>query len=586
MEAKWNLPPDRSAEVERLAAELHVSQLTAQILVNRGVTRPEAARRFLQPELHALVDPCEDPLAVEAADFLLQAARSGKRITIFGDYDADGICAAAVLMRTFRFLGTDAEIYIPHRVEEGYGLNHDALAELARTGTEVVVTVDCGISAAREVEFARESGMEVVVTDHHEPRDATPDALHVVNPKLPDCSVGYEYLAGVGVAFKLVWAIGQRLSGGERVSEEFRDLLMEALALVAIGTVADVVPLRDENRVLVSYGLKTIGATGRPGLDALLAVSRLNPDYLTARDIAFRLAPLLNAAGRMGHPAAAVELLTTRKADTAEKLARELDQTNRLRRKVQHETCTHAEQMAEADETLAERSCIVLSHPEWHQGVVGLVASRLAERYNRPTFVFARDEEYARGSARSIPGFPLYTAVCECADLLEEYGGHQGAAGLTLRTDNLPAFVERINGVAAELMAGGEAVPEMTLDGEIDLRRLNHNLVREISRLEPFGEGNPQPVFAASGLKVVGNPRVVGSTSRHLAFMVRQNDTTLRAFAMGKADWARPLRERKGEPLSLAFEPSINTYRGRNNLELRVRDMQWDAERVVDRLEV
>jgi len=584
MEAKWNLAPDRSEDVKRLASDLRVSQLTAQLLVNRGFTRPEAAREFLQPNLHALVDPCHAPVAVEAAEFLLHAARSGKRITVFGDYDADGICAAAVLMRTFRFLGTDADIYIPDRVEEGYGLNHEALAELGRTGTEVVVTVDCGISAAAEVEFARRLGMEVVVTDHHEPRDAIPDALHVVNPKLPGCSVGYEYLAGVGVAFKLVWAIGQRLSGGERVSEEFRDLLMEALALVAIGTVADVVTLRDENRVLVSYGLKTIGATDRPGLNALLEVSRMTPGYVTARDIAFRLAPLLNAAGRMGHPRVAVELLTTRDAEAAERLALELDQTNRLRRKVQHETCEHAEQLVEADQTLAERACIVLSHPEWHQGVVGLVASRLAERYSRPAFIFTRDDEYARGSARSIPGFPLYTAVCECADLLEEYGGHQGAAGMTLKLENLPAFVERIDSVAAKLMAGGEVVPEVTLDGEISLSSLNHDIVREMARLEPFGEGNPQPVFAASGLKVVGNPRVVGSTGRHLSFMVRQNDTTLRAFAMGKADWARPLRERKGEALSLAFEPSINTYRGRNDLELRVRDMQWHAERVVNRL--
>ncbi|MHC4592264.1 MAG: single-stranded-DNA-specific exonuclease RecJ, partial [Planctomycetota bacterium] len=400
---------------------------------------------------------------------------------------------------------------------------------------------------------------------------------------LPDSGFGYANLAGVGVAFKLVWAIGQELSESHRVSEEFKDLLMEALSLVAVGTIADVVPLVDENRVLTHYGLQSLTAASRPGLRALIAASRVRGSSVSARDVAFRLAPRLNAAGRMGDARAAVELLTTSDERHAADLAEHLERQNRLRIKAQAATLEEAEDKLKQDEQLLQRNCIVLADPDWHQGVLGLVASRLAERHWRPAFVFGTNGDLACGSARSVPGFPLFSIVKECADLLERFGGHKGAAGLTLRVEQLPAFTERVNELAKRFFGLERPVPELALDGEIELAALNPALVKEVRLLEPFGKGNPQPVFVASGLRHVGNAHIVGATKNHLAFLVRQGRTTLRVIAMNKADWLDELRARQGETFSLAFEPRIDTYRGRMAVELRAEDLQWDAERVLER---
>lgn len=577
---KWIIPPDRNGKVERLAQALRLSRVAAQALVNRGFTEPQAALSFLQPKLNDLVDPCECPAMARAAHMLVQAVRDGRSITIYGDYDADGISASALLERCFRFMGCQATLYIPHRIDEGYGLNHDAIRELAEAGTDVIVTVDCGVSSIEEVVLARQLGMEVVITDHHEPRDELPDTPYVLNPKLPDCNFGYEYLAGVGVAFKLVWAMGQQLAGGERVTDEFRDLLLEALALVAIGTVADVVPLVDENRVMVSYGLRALLAANTPGLKALVEVGRLRGDHISARDIAFRLAPKLNAAGRMGHAKSAVELLIAEDFNMARELAADLEAQNRLRRSVQKAALDQAEQMVAGDTALQERNCLVLVSSEWHQGVVGLVASRLSDQMVRPAFVLVQDGEYARGSGRSIPGFSLFEAVSECADLLERFGGHDGAAGLTLRVDNLEEFTSRIDGIAATHLGDAAPVAELETDGDMPLSLLTMDTVGELLRLEPCGQANPRPVFTADNLQLVGYPQIMGTSS--LAFWVRQQDVTMRVFAGGGADMIDELRARCEEPFALAFQPYINNYRGRASVELRIEDLQWHDERLVE----
>jgi single-stranded-DNA-specific exonuclease len=584
MAKKWIFPPDRAEQTEKLARALGISPVTAGVLVNRGCADPVAAQQFLQPTLHGLRDPCGDEHLTAAARLLLDAARDGRKITVFGDYDADGITGAAVLLRCFAFLGGEAELYIPHRVDEGYGLSCDAVRELAEGGTQVMVTVDCGVTATEEVALAHELGMELVITDHHEPNGELPDTPHILNPKLPGRGFGYRYLAGVGVAFKLAWALGQEISEGDRVSDSFKDLLMEMLSLVAVGTIADMVPLVDENRVLARYGLRTLASASSPGLRALLASSRLGSSgRVSARDVAFRVAPRLNAAGRMGDARAAVEMLTTDDQAHAVDLAEHLDAQNRLRMKVQREALQAAEEMLEADPELREKPVIVLAAGDWHQGVLGLVASRLAETHWRPAFVLGIDGETVSGSGRSVPGIPLFHIVRECADLLDRFGGHEGAAGLTLPHANLPAFTKRICGLASEFAGAAEPVPELSLDGDVSLRALTVDLLREVEMLEPFGKGNPQPLFAASGLVLVGNPRIVGTNRNHLAFMVRQGRTTLRAIGMGKADWFEELTGRKGEPFSLAFEPSINTYQGRTSVELRAEDLQWDDDRLVER---
>ncbi len=579
MVKKWILASPQREAARRLAGALHISEVTARLLVNRGLAEPAAAQAFLQPSLHALEDPCRHPGVLDAAALLLEAARTGKRIAIFGDYDADGICASALLMRCFAHVGAEPDLYIPHRVEEGYGLSCEALQELADRGTDVVVTVDCGISAVSEVAFARKLGIEMVITDHHQPGETRPDAAYVLNPKLPECRFGYENLAGVGVAFKLMWAIGQQLSDGHRVTDEFKDLMMEALSLVAVGTIADVVPLVDENRVLSHYGLKTLTVSSRPGLNALISVSRLRGDRVSAEDVAFRLAPRLNAAGRMGDARAAVDMLTTCDERHAADLAEHLEQQNRLRINAQNAALRQAEALLAESGQLEQQGCIVLASPDWHQGIVGLVASRLAESYWRPAFVFAAEDDLLHGSGRSIPGFSLFDAVKQCAHLLERYGGHEAAAGLSLRAENLAAFKEHMDERARGVLGTEPGVPELALDADVDLGSLNLALVKEIDLLEPFGKGNPEPTFMASDLRLVGSPRIVGSNGNHLTFMVRQGRTTVRVIAMRRADWIDELRARKGEPFSLAFEPVINTYRGRTSVELRAEDLQWDVDR-------
>ena len=583
MRNKWTLPQHDPDQLRGLADALRISEITAKLLVNRGKTDVAEARKFLEPSLTHLSAPCESALLCAAASFLSDAISRGKRITVFGDYDADGICATALLLDCFALAGADADFYIPSRFDEGYGLSVQSVEELAARGTDVVVTVDCGVNALEEAELARRRGLELVITDHHEPDPQVADAAFVLNPKLAGSGVGYENLSGAGVAFKLIWALAEGLSPGESVSEAFKDFLLEAVALVAIGTIADVVPLLSENRVLASFGLKSIPHCAKPGLRCLREVARVSGNALSARDVAFKLAPRLNAAGRMGDAGVAVEMLTTCDGERARELARQLEEQNRARRRAQETAMQEAEQILEASPEALESPCIVLSSTEWHPGVVGLVASKLAEKFWRPAFVFTEDEGRARGSARSVPGFSLFEAVSSCQDVIERYGGHQRAAGLELRLEKLPEFIERINSVAAQMMGEKRPQPELNVEAEVQLSHLSPALVAETNRLAPFGQANPAPVFAASNLRLAGNPQLVGRASNHLAFLVRQEETTLRAIGFGKASHLEELQERHAEPLALAFSPGIDTYNDRNAVQLEVRDIQWESDRLIER---
>jgi len=579
---KWIVPTHDIAAVQRLCRALRVSPLTARVLINRGMSEPPAAARFLKPTLHELKDPCEDESVRSAAAFLTEAAKTGKHITVFGDYDADGICATALLVRCLKLIGGKVDFYIPDRQDEGYGLSCAAVQQLADRGTEVIVTVDCGVKSTEEADFARRLGMELLITDHHEPGPARPDVRFLLNPKLDDCKFGFGELCGAGVAFKLMWAIGQEASAAQKVSDEYKDFLLEALSLVAIATIADVVPVLGENRVLAHYGLRTLPHTAMPGLRALQSIAKLRKGTLSAYDIAFKLAPRLNAAGRMGDAQVAVDLLTTDDERHAADLAEYLEAQNTRRRAVQKALLKEAEGLVEEKINLEGRSCIVLWGQGWHQGVVGLVASRLAEKFWRPTFVFAVEDGVATGSARSIPGFPLLRAVEQCRDMLDRYGGHEGAAGLTLPLERLEEFTERIDEVVGQSLGGELPVPHLQVEGEVALGELNPAVVSEIEALAPFGEGNPPPLFVADGLSLVGNPQLVGRGSEHLSFLVRQGDVTVRAIAFGKAGWLGEVKKRSSERFALVFQPRPDTYSAYNAIVLRVEDMQWESERLVE----
>jgi len=583
MTRKWIITSPDVDLVERLAGELRISPVTASMLVNRELADPQAAKRFLAPSLHELQDPFDHPGLRGAASFLAEAIRQGRHITVFGDYDADGICATAVLVRCLRGAGANIDYYIPHRIEDGYGLNCDALTELKERGTEVIVTVDCGVTARKEAAHAAQLGLDLVVTDHHEPLGERPEVRFLLNPHLSDCDFGYEQLAGVGVAFKLAWAIGQALSADRNVSEDYRERLAEVLPLVAVGTIADVVPLADENRVLAHFGLRMLPQTTNPGIQALLQVAgSAGKARLTPYHVAFEIAPRLNAVGRMGDARAAVQMLITDDAAEAEELALHHDKQNRLRQNTQRLVTDEAFRLAEQVLEPDRFGCIVLSSPDWHPGVVGLAASKLSEHFWRPAFVFCEDNGRARGSGRSIPGFHLFNAIKQCEDLVDDYGGHEGAAGLSLPVEQLPAFTEHMSEIARTILGATPPPPELDLEGEVKLEQLSVQVLEELEMLAPFGQGNPAPVFAARGLKVAGNPQLVGSRRNHLSFMARQGDSTLRVIAFGKADWLKELKARPGALFSLAFQPRIDHYNGTVTVELRAEDIQWEGEEVIE----
>ena len=583
MNKKWILPPADTERIERLARAMRISRITARMLVNRDLAESQSARRFLEPSLHELKDPSGHPYLTEAASFLCDAIRAGRRITIFGDYDADGICAAAMLVNCLRSLEANVDFHIPQRLDEGYGLNCDAIGELKRRGTEVIVTVDCGICAHSEAAHAASLGMTLLVTDHHEPRGERPPASFVLNPHLPDCDFSYKYLAGVGVAFKLAWALGQAMAGGPSVSDKYKESLMEALPLVAIGTIADMVPLADENRVLAHFGLKMLPHSTNPGVLALIESARVSETTLTARHVAFQLAPRLNAAGRMGDAGAAVEMLTTDDPRHAADLAAHHDEQNRRRQSIQRSISEEAQQRVKSGTDLDQFGCIVLSSSHWHLGVLGLVASRLAQTFWRPAFVLREESGFARGSARSIPGFPLFDAMTRCEDLLERYGGHEAAAGLTIRVENLNPLAERMSEIAQELFGMHPPVPHLDLEGDLRLSDLSPPLMAEIGLLAPFGVGNPDPLFAAKGLSLAGNPQLCGRNRAHLRFLARQDDTTLDVIAFGKADWLKELTSRRDEPFALAFKPAIDTFSGYPAVKLHAEDIQWESEALIER---
>ncbi len=576
---KWIVARNDPETADSLAQSLSISPITARLLINRGLVEPEKARAFLNPSLHQLTDPGKDGGVRAAARFLKESIRAGKHITVYGDFDADGICACALMVRALQAAGASVDFYVPHRFDEGYGLNVSALDEIKQRGTDIVITVDCGTSANKEIQHAGELGLEVIITDHHQQRGKLPCAAHLLNPQIADCRFGYRNLSGVGVAFKLAWALGQAFGRNGSVAPVFKDTMVDLLPLVAIGTVADLVPMEDENRAYVNYGLRLLPSTRLPGLQALLEVCGIaGKKRLGAYNIGYQIAPRLNAVGRMADARAAIEMLVTGDPSTAKRIAAELERHNRKRQSIQRSISEEALDMAASSHDIGSCSCIVLSSPDWHPGVVGLVASKLSEHFARPAFVFFEEDGIARGSARSVPGLHLFDAVSKCSDMLHRFGGHKGAAGLTLPVENMDRFRETISLVTGDLLGPEPPAAGLEIEGEVELGALSESVVEEFGSLEPYGEGNPQPLFAARGLTIAGNPQVVGSRCNHLSFLAKQNEVALRVIAFGKAEWLESINRRRNETFSLAFQPRINTFNRNYDVELRAEDMQWDED--------
>jgi single-stranded-DNA-specific exonuclease len=591
----WRLlPHDRSA-VERLAASLQVAPVVAQLLLNRGVSAIDAGRRFLDSPLNGLHPPELLPGAARAAERLFDAVKAGRRVCVYGDYDVDGTAGTAILLQVLRLLGAQADFYVPHRLEEGYGLNCEALRQIAAGGARVVVTVDCGICSVEEAEEAKRLGLELIVTDHHEYRPQLPDAAVLVHPRLPGTEYPFGGLSGSAVAFKVAWALARLASGGtDKVLPQFREFLVDALALAALGVVADVVPLLDENRILVRHGLKRLRHEPSVGIRALCDAAGLTGgEDVRAVDVGFKLAPRLNAAGRLGCARLVVDLLAGSRPELAPDHARYLEEQNAKRQALERRMVAEAREMIVA-EGRQDDPALVLARLDWHAGVLGIVAGRIAELYARPSCMIAlqptravtapHDVEHARvglGSGRSIAGFALHEALQACDDLLLSHGGHHAAAGFRILPEHVDAFRERLSAYTAKRFPGGAPAPVLTLDAELPPGVLTFGLLRDLDRLEPYGADNRKPIFLAGGLSVVGEPRKVGNGERHLSFRISQGGSTWKAIAWGIADRAEELMS-VGGACSLAFTPKRNEWQGRHSIDLEVVDFQAGKEALLE----
>jgi single-stranded-DNA-specific exonuclease len=569
----WHLLPYRSADAERLGRRLGLYPIVAQLLLNRGLEDPDRITRFLAMPFRGLLDPGLLPGTQQAAERLMAAVRAQERICIYGDYDVDGLTGTVILWELLRRLGAVVDFYVPNRLEEGYGLHQRALAQIAESGTRLVVTVDCGIANVTEALEARRLGLELIVTDHHEARPVLPAAAVIIHPRLSPGAYPFGDLSGSGVAFKLAWAICQNASGATRVTPEFRQFLVESVSLAALGMVADCVPLQDENRIIVRHGLARLAKTSSPGLKALLRIAGLaERSEIFAADVSFALAPRLNAAGRLGCARLVVELLTTSSPQHADELANTLEKLNAQRQEIEHRILDEAIQMMDG---CASTPAIVLAKPNWHPGVIGIVAGRLAELYARPALVIgiSNGAVLAQGSGRSVGGLALHAALEACQEHLVSHGGHAAAVGFRLMADRVDGFRDRFCEYVSANSQSGAAHPRLMIDAELPLHTITPRLVDAISRLEPYGAGNPRPCFLAGPVRIVGTPRAVGRGNRHLQFHVRQADTTVPAVAFNMADRAAELLSADGE-CCLAFTPSLNEYQGWRRLQLELTDFQ------------
>lgn len=576
MKKRWKIAPSDKGIQEALARELNVLPLTAGILINRGLVEVDKAFSFLRPTLDGLHDPFLLKDMDKACDRIISAMSKSERIAIYGDYDVDGVTASSCLYLFFKELGVEVTSYIPHR-REGYGLNAEAIKKLAAEGAKLVITVDCGSSNSEPVALANSLGMDVIITDHHE-MPIPPPAFAVINPKAKDCAFPFKGLAGVGVAFNLMMALRAELrkqgwfADGRRSAEPN---LKKYLDLVAIGTIADVVPLVDENRIFASCGLKELEATERPGLIALKDAARVRPGRIDATTVAFQLAPRLNAAGRMSCASLAFKLLTTEDSSEARRLADALNAENAGRQRIEEGMLHDALEMIGPG--VVDKG-IVLASDAWHAGVIGIVASRLVDRYNRPVVMIALDKEsgVGKGSARGVKSFDMLAGLASCAELLVRFGGHKAAAGLTVARESVEAF--RV-GFLHHL---SQALPEEALEAEIDLDALTTldaldlRQAEEFQSLAPFGSCNPEPVIGVRNASILAT-EVVGS--KHLRFTLGHNGCDLNSaggkgsiggIGFGLAD----MHPMKGDGYSLALSPYVDEWQGTRKLKLRIKDVQ------------
>ncbi len=565
----WCIAQQLSSEVRELASALRMPPLVARVLINRGLRDEGAAGRYLRPMPGHLESPFAFRQMNLAVNRILGALQRNERILVQGDYDVDGSASAALLVNLFRMLGAQAEASIPVRAVDGYGLNERVVREAAQKGVKLLITCDNGTTAVREVSLARELGIDTIITDHHTVPPELPPAYALLNPHVAEETLAFRDLCGAGVAFKLALGILERAGGG-RIDAAAREFLHSAQSLVALAAIADVVPLRGENRVFARFGLGLMPDSANPGIRALMEVASLTR-VPTGTDVGFKLAPRLNAGGRMGRETLALEILTAPSYGEAMKLVQECDVLNRKRQQLDRELTKLASDIVRSDSSYEGERVLVVGHEDFQPGVVGIVAARLTETFNKPAVLVAFNGDSGRGSGRSVPGFHLYNALNECAHLMKRFGGHEQAAGLEITRENFGMLRRAVNEVADKhVLNANYASPTLDLDAEVSLSELTLEAVDTLALLEPFGEGNPEPQFCARSVEVVAAPKVVGRGTGHLSLLLRQGGgPALRAIGFGLAALAENVQ--RGDRLRIAFSPIVNDFRGARSVEVSLK---------------
>ncbi len=570
MVPRLQMNPQNQEQADIIGEEVGLHPALVQVMINRGFRSSEMIHDFLNPSLGAMADPFTMPDLEAASERLARAVIKGEKIGLFGDYDADGVTSTSVFVNFFKSLDRDVAWWVPNRLIEGYGLSKEGLDYLAQEGVKVLVTADCGSSDLEFLTLARGMGFEIIVTDHHQLAPRQPEGLLFVNPQRSDCPRVFKTLAGVGVVFFLLAGLRVKLREMGYFSEKPEPNLKECLDLVALGTLADVVPVVGQNRIILKVGLKLLADPERVGLEALAGVAKCNRP-LSSRDVAFDLAPRINAPGRLGQAGLGVDLLTDSDPDRAGSVAREMDRLNRERKKIEAEVLAQARAQVESGGDPQSRMALVAAHRDWHLGVLGIVAARLSQHFYRPCFVLKIEGETATGSGRSIAPYPLHEGLEALSGMLLRYGGHSQAAGLTLKAENINRFTAALEGQVGRVLGGPDLVPSLTLDAGLDLDELDDRFVAQVERLSPFGTGNREPLFGAEKVGLLSTKRV-GKNGAHLKLSLRQGRRSWPAIGFNQGYLASSLTR----SVRIAYRPVRDSFRGRSQISLHLKAVMPD----------
>jgi len=563
---KWKLKnsPDEKL-ILSLADSLNISNSLALLLIQRGITNFHEAKLYFRPSLDSLYDPFLMDGMQAASNRIIKAITNNQKICVYGDYDVDGTCSASLMYLFLKELGADVQTYIPNRLSEGYGISIQSIDYLKEQGVNLIISVDCGITAVEEVEYAKSLNIDTIICDHHQPKDKLPDAFAILDPLKPGDQYPFKHLSGAGVAFKLATAIGYKIGK--------KDMALKYLDLVALAGAADIVPLIDENRILVKEGLQIINNNPRPGIAALIKCSRIEPGNLTAGQIVFTIAPRINAVGRLGDANRAVELFTTDDPVKAMELAQILEDENQKRRSIDEATFSHAVNLVESSIDLNNEYGIVLHDNDWHPGVIGIVASRLVEKFHRPTIMLTTVDGIAKGSARSIPGFNIYEALQSCEDLLLQFGGHEAAAGLAVELDKIEMFRKRFNEILRQCINEEDISPEILIDAKISFSEISPKFIRILDQFAPFGPGNMRPIFLSEKVSLTNPPRIVGNNHLVTTFKQNGNDKVFDAIGFNLGYYADHIDKDK-DLVDIVYTIETVNKEGKIFPQLRIKDIR------------